>query len=70
MKKGIVKWYSQTKGYGFVVCDDKEYFMHATSIPDEEHKALIKKGDKVEFELKDPTQPGKNQETNSVRIIS
>lgn len=68
MKKGTVKWYDSTKGYGFAIADGKEYFMHASSITNEEDRALMNKGDNITFELKDGT-PGKGKQTHNVVII-
>ena len=50
MKKGTVKFFNETKGFGFIVEDDtnKEYFVHVTGLIDE-----IREGDVVEFELKE-----------------
>ena len=50
MKKGIVKFFNSTKGFGFITEDDSntEYFVHVTGIIDE-----INEGDAVEFELKE-----------------
>ncbi|MFT6441387.1 MAG: CspA family cold shock protein [Salibacteraceae bacterium] len=50
MNKGIVKFFNETKGFGFITetGTEKEYFMHASGLIDE-----IKEGDEVEFELKE-----------------
>ncbi|MDX2191215.1 MAG: cold shock domain-containing protein [Bacteroidota bacterium] len=49
MLTGSVKFYNETKGYGFIKDDaeDKEYFVHATGLTDK-----VKQNDKVTFELK------------------
>jgi len=51
---GIVKWFSNERGYGFVlkdgVSDNGEYFIHFSSIIMEGYKTL-KPGQKVTFEL-------------------
>ena len=48
MKKGVVKFFNETKGFGFIKDAEsgEEYFVHVTGLIDE-----IKEGDEVEFEL-------------------
>ncbi len=47
--QGIVKFYQQDKGYGFITDESgKEIFVHATGLSEE-----IKKGDEVTFDLKE-----------------
>jgi cold shock protein len=50
MNKGTVKFFNETKGFGFISEDDSktEYFVHASGLVDE-----IREGDSVEFELKE-----------------
>ena len=50
MEKGTVKFFNDSKGFGFIIEDDskKEYFVHVSGLIDE-----IKEGDAVEFELKE-----------------
>jgi len=50
MKNGTVKFFNESKGFGFVIddADNQEYFVHVTGLIDE-----INEGDKVEFDLKD-----------------
>lgn len=52
--KGTVKWFDETKGYGFVLGEDgKEYFVHWKSIvtiSDKNRKFLVNEED-VEFDL-------------------
>ena len=50
MSKGTVKFFNESKGFGFIVEDGsgKEHFVHVTGLIDE-----IKEGDEVEFELKE-----------------
>jgi CspA family cold shock protein len=50
MKKGSVKFFNGTKGFGFIIEDDskEEYFVHVSGLIDE-----INEGDLVEFELKE-----------------
>lgn len=52
--KGSVKWFDDTKGYGFVLTDEgKEYFVHWKSIvtvSDKNRKFLVN-DEEVEFDL-------------------
>ncbi len=50
MKEGKVKFFNETKGFGFIkdAETDEEYFVHVTGLVDE-----IKEGDTVTYELKE-----------------
>jgi CspA family cold shock protein len=50
VKNGTVKFFNESKGFGFVVEDDSkdEYFVHVSGLIDE-----IREGDAVEFDLKE-----------------
>ena len=50
MSKGTVKFFNDSKGYGFVTEEEtnKEYFVHVSGLIDE-----VKEGDEVEFELQE-----------------
>lgn len=50
MNKGTVKFFNETKGFGFISEEgsEKEYFVHVSGLIDE-----IKEGDSVEFELQE-----------------
>ncbi|MCK0131782.1 cold shock domain-containing protein [Flavobacteriaceae bacterium F08102] len=50
MSKGTVKFFNESKGFGFVTEEEsnKEYFVHVSGLIDE-----IKEGDEVEFDLAD-----------------
>ena len=48
--QGTVKWFNESKGFGFIKEDDtnKEHFVHVSGLIDE-----IREGDSVEFELQE-----------------
>lgn len=48
MQNGVVKWFSDQKGFGFVASQGKDYFIHFKEIQSEGFKSL-KEGDKVSF---------------------
>ncbi|WP_457615972.1 cold-shock protein [Lutibacter sp.] len=50
MKKGTVKFFNESKGFGFIIDAESntDYFVHISGLVDE-----IKEGDEVEFELKE-----------------
>ena len=51
MLNGTVKWFNNTKGYGFIQCGDLEdIFVHYSAIRMEGYKTL-KEGNIVEFKL-------------------
>lgn len=53
MLKGTVKWFNNSKGYGFVVAENstEELFAHYSSIQMEGYKSL-KAGQAVQFETR------------------
>ncbi len=50
MNKGTVKFFNQTKGFGFVreADTEKEYFVHVSGLIDQ-----IRENDEITFELKE-----------------
>ena len=50
MNTGTVKFFNDSKGFGFIAEDDsnKEHFVHVSGLIDE-----IREGDAVEFELQE-----------------
>jgi CspA family cold shock protein len=57
MKNGTVKWFNDSKGFGFITGEDGiDYFVHHTSIQGNGFKSLAE-GDKVTFDTeKGPKQ--------------
>lgn len=52
MATGVVKWFNNAKGYGFVTPDqgDQDVFVHFSAITMEGYKTL-KEGQRVQFEI-------------------
>ncbi len=52
MSSGTVKWFNDTKGFGFIAPDDggKDVFVHQTEIQTDGFRSLGE-GDRVEFEV-------------------
>ena len=65
--KGTVKWFDDTKGYGFVLTEEgKEYFVHWKSIvtvSDKDRKFLVNDED-VEFDLMET-----NKGTQAINVV-
>jgi len=63
MKEGKVKFFNESKGYGFIkdVETDEEYFVHVTGLIDK-----IKEADDVTFEL---TEGRKGLNAVNVKLI-
>ena len=63
MSKGTVKFFNDTKGFGFIVEDgsSKEHFVHVSGLIDE-----IREGDEVEFEL---TEGRKGLNAVNVKVV-
>ncbi|WP_259286599.1 cold-shock protein [Candidatus Nasuia deltocephalinicola] len=64
--KGIVKWFNDAKGYGFIVSEknNEDIFVHFSSIIMQGFKTL-KEGQKVEFDILDT---GKGKQASDVRM--
>lgn len=73
MAEGIVKWFSNKKGYGFITLDendesnDNDVFVHYSAIdgPDFEYKTLYE-GDRVKFEV---VEGDKGPQAENVEVI-
>lgn len=52
MAKGRVKWFNETRGYGFITNQEgEELYVHFTDIQGNGYKTLAE-GEEVEFEVK------------------
>ena len=67
IRSGVVKWFNNTKGFGFIKPDEEgdDLFVHFSSIEGEGFKTL-EDGQKVEFE---EVQGKKGLEARSVSVI-
>ena len=65
MDTGTVKWYNETKGYGFIQPDNggKDVFVHATALERAGLRSL-REGQKVSFELQTDQRNGKTSAVN------
>ena len=67
MTQGTVKWFNDSKGFGFITPDDgsKDLFVHHSSISMDGFKTLAE-GQKVEFEV---VQGEKGPAAENVRTV-
>ncbi|MCI0329333.1 MAG: cold shock domain-containing protein [candidate division Zixibacteria bacterium] len=66
MAKGRVKWFNETRGYGFITNQDgEELYVHFTDIQGRGYKTLVE-GEEVEYEVK-TSEKGK-QAANVMRL--
>jgi CspA family cold shock protein len=66
MQTGTVKWFSDSKGFGFIAPENGEdVFVHHTAIQSDGFKSLSE-GDKVEFEVEQGEKG--NKASNVVKI--
>jgi cold shock protein len=64
--QGIVKWFNNDKGYGFISqADGEDVFVHFSAIQTEGYKSL-EEGQSVQFEV---TQGPKGKQASNVRPL-
>jgi CspA family cold shock protein len=64
--KGIVKWFNNAKGFGFIGREDgPDVFVHHSAIQMDGYKTL-KEGDEVEFDI---VEGQKGQQANAVTCL-
>ena len=66
MEKGTVKWFNESKGFGFIEREGKEdVFVHYSAIQSSEHDSL-EEGQQVEFEV---VLSQKGVQASNVRVV-
>jgi CspA family cold shock protein len=68
MAKGIVKWFNDSKGFGFIKQDDggDDVFCHQTAIQVQGFRSL-QEGQPVEFDVK---QGPRGLQAENVRVVA
>lgn len=64
--EGIVKWFDTKKGFGFILLDGHDVFVHYSAILQEGHKSLDQ-GQKVTFDL---VECEKGQQAANVKVVA
>ena len=65
MEQGTVKWYNETKGYGFIQPDNggKDVFVHATALERAGMRSL-REGQKISYALQTDQRTGRASAVN------
>lgn len=65
-KTGVVKWFNDTKGFGFIASEGQDYFVHFSAIQGNGFKTLSE-GANVRFKA---NQGQKGPQAEEVEVIS
>jgi len=65
MATGTVKWFNETKGFGFIQPDDggKDVFVHISAVERAGLRSL-NEGQKVSYEMEDDRKSGRQSASN------
>ena len=65
MKEGTVKFFNESKGFGFIIEEEskKDFFVHVSGLAD---GVTLQEGDRVQFEL---TEGRKGLNCTSVQLL-
>ncbi|MEE7451539.1 cold-shock protein [Methylobacterium radiotolerans] len=65
MATGTVKWFNETKGYGFIQPDDggKDVFVHISAVERAGMRNLVE-GQKVSYDVENDRRSGKESAAN------
>ncbi len=67
LAKGKIKWFNESKGYGFITCEDgNDVFVHYTGIKGDGFKTLME-GQDVEFDI---VAGDKGNQAVNVQVVS
>jgi CspA family cold shock protein len=69
MATGTVKWFNETKGYGFIQPDNggKDVFVHISAVERAGLRAL-KDGQKISYEVEQDRRTGKESAANLQQV--
>lgn len=69
MATGTVKWFNETKGYGFIQPDNggKDVFVHISAVERAGLRSL-KDGQKISYDIEQDRRSGKESATNLQQV--